>query len=512
MSPLRPARSATLLLLLAIGMMTSGRGAEPAGPAPAEESSTSPPGRQNPPDIEFRSQARGSAGVEIAKALDPRDSSAGRDHPLLQFWRKVQAHYPELKKKHAKIQEMLAQKALAASGFLPRVYGWADSITSDNPVLGFMFHMTERNFSAGDFNINTLNHPGTVSNQNMGLMAIVPIFDAMQTIDSIRTAKHLIQQSEQEERFTRMEASLLAIDAYLQLLLAERERALARLDVQASTQDLEQAVQLMEQGLVLGADFYAGRSMSASIEQSQNGYTSKRRVALVTVNTLQGEAADAEVPVVGSLSAARKSPVKPLGQWVQEAFLYRSDLLALQSSIAAQHSEVGRLRATALPTVNGFASGMLDSDNFNTGGRSYTVGAMGTVPLFDPARDPKVKQAQAAEEQLRHESASLRDLIQNKLGQAYAEYQGALQDAEILGRASSDARKSTEMMTELYREGKKTIVDLLGVRQMQLQTETGYWDSLARLEISRAKLYFLSGELDDYQVQQIAKEIGESAP
>ncbi|MGD9896913.1 MAG: TolC family protein [Candidatus Methylacidiphilaceae bacterium] len=475
--------------------------------------SATPLDRPSGPTREFRSQALRSQNVEIAKALDPREKSpVGSEQPLLRFWRRVQAHYPELKKKHAKIQEMLAQKALAASGFLPRVYGWADSITSDNPVLGFMFHMTERNFSAGDFNINTLNHPGTVSNQNMGLVAMIPIFDAMQTIDSIRTAKHLIQQSEQEERFTRMEASLLAIDAYVQLLLAERQAALARLDLQASTQDLEQAVQLMEQGLVLGADFYAGRSMSASIEQSQNGYLSKRKVARVTVNTLQGEAADGEVAVAGSLPTARKGLAKPLEQWVQEAFLYRSDLLALQSSIAAQHSEVGRLRATALPSVNGFASGMLDSDNFNTGGRSYTVGVLGTVPLFDPARDPKVKQAQAAEEQMRHEAASLRDLIQNKLGQAYAEYQGALQDAEILGRASADARKSTEMMAELYREGRKTIVDLLGVRQMQLQTEIGYWDSLARLEISRAKLYFLSGELDDYQVQQIAKEIGEAAP
>ncbi|WP_142524888.1 TolC family protein, partial [Methylacidimicrobium cyclopophantes] len=490
--------------------------ASPAGSAaaaPDAENPSSSLDRPNGPTKEFRSQIRPSQDAEVAKAFAPREGNGeGSDHPLIRFWRRVQAHYPELKKKHAKLQEMLAQKALAASGFLPRVYGWADSITSDNPVFGFMMHLTERNFSAGDFNINTLNHPGTVSNQNMGLMALVPIFDAMQTIDSIRTAKHLIRQSEQEERFTRMEASLLAIDAYLQLLLAEREVALARLDVQASTQDLEQAVRLMEQGLVLGADFYAGRSMSASIEQSQNGYTSKRKVALVAVNTLQGETADADVAVSGSLPAIRKGPVKPLEQWVQEAFLYRSDLLALQSSIAAQHSEVGRLRATALPSVNGFASGMLDSDNFNTGGRSYTVGVLGTVPLFDPSRDPKVKQAQAAEEQLRHEAASLRDLIQNKLGQAYAEYQGALQDAEILGRASADARKSTEMMAELYREGRKTIVDLLSVRQMQLQTEIGYWDSLARLELSRAKLYFLSGELDDYQVQQIAKEIGEGAP
>ncbi len=385
-------------------MSGAGR-AEPAGPA----ASPPPEAARIAEPMEFRSQVRSPQDPEPPKGNDPRvQRTAGAEHPLIRFWRRVQAHYPELKKKHAKLQEMLAQKALATSGFLPRVYGWADSITSDNPVLGFMFHMTERNFTAGDFNLNTLNHPGTVSNQNMGLMALVPIFDAMQTIDSIRTAKHLIRQSEQEERFTRMEASLLAIDAYLQLLLAERERALARLDVQASTQDLEQAIHLMEQGLVLGADFYAGRSMSASIEQSQNGYSSKRKVALVAVNTLQGETADAEVDLAGSIPAARKGPAKPLEQWVQEALLYRSDLLALQSSIAAQHSEVGRIKATALPSVNGFASGMLDSDNFNTGGRSYTVGVLGTVPLFDPARNPKVKQAQAAEEQLRHEAEPAR--------------------------------------------------------------------------------------------------------
>ncbi|QSR83866.1 TolC family protein [Methylacidimicrobium sp. B4] len=507
MSFLRSARSVLALLFLA-GATTRDVGrAEPTGQA------APPPEAAGAQPMEFRSQARNPQDADPPQRPIPLEKSAvGSDHPLIRFWRRVQAHYPELKKKHAKLQEMLAQKALAASGFLPRVYGWADSITTDNPIFGFMFHLTERNFSAGDLNLNSLNHPGTVSNQNMGLMALIPIFDAMQTIDSIRTAKHLIQQSEQEERFTRMEASLLAIDAYMQLLLAEREAALARLDVQASARDLDQAIHLMEQGLVLGADFYAGRSMSASIEQSQNGYVSKRKVARVAVNTLQGESADAEVALAGSIPTLRKGPTKPLEQWVQEAFLYRSDLLALQSSIAAQHSEVGRIKATALPSVNGFASGMLDSDNFNSGGRSYTVGVLGTVPLFDPARDPKVKQAQAAEEQLRHEAASLRDLIQNKLGQAYTEYQGALQDAEILGRASADARKSTEMMAELYREGRKTIVDLLGVRQLQLQTEIGYWDSLARLELARAKLYFLSGELDDYQVQQIAQEIGGATP
>ncbi|CAI9086311.1 TolC family protein [Candidatus Methylacidiphilum fumarolicum] len=426
---------------------------------------------------------------------------------FIAVWKKILAHYPELKKKHAKLSEAIAQKALAESGYYPRLYGWADSLTSDNPILGFMMHLTERNFTAQDFNIHNLNHPGTVSNQNAGLLAIFPIFDAMQTIDSVKAAKDAIKAREEEERYTRMEASLLSIDAWIGLLFADAELFKAMSQLEASKTDLNEALQLMEQGLVLGADFFMGRSLAASIEQSKNGYLARKKVALVTLNTLAGTPAEAEIAIPKNLPRPKKIS-KPLSSWVQEAILYRSDLAALRHQIQVQRTEVKREKDSIMPNVNGFASGMLDSDNFTTGGRSYTVGVLGTMALFDPSRDPKIKRAKAEEEQLIHEESVLKDNIQTKLAQAITDLETAYRDSEILYHSMNDAIQAIVMTRDLYREGRKTIADLIQARTYGLQVEISYLESVARYESSKAKLFFLSGQLDDYQVQNLANELG----
>lgn len=443
---------------------------------------------------------------QASRSLDGFRGKGGKA-VFIAVWKKILAHYPELKKKHAKLSEAIAQKALAESGYYPRLYGWADTITSDNPILGFMMHLTERNFTAQDFNVNTINHPGTVSNQNAGLLAIFPIFDAMQTIDSVKAAKDAIKAREEEEKYTRMEASFLTIDAWVSLLFADAELYKALSQLESSKMDLNEALQLMEQGLVLGADFYMGRSLAASIEQSKNGYQSRKKVALVTLNTLAGTPAEAEIAIPKNLPKPKKVS-KPLNAWVQEAILYRGDLAALRHQIQVQHTEVKKEKDSIMPNVNGFASGMLDSDNFTTGGRSYTVGVLGTMALFDPSRDPRIKRAKAAEEQLRHEENVLKDTIQTKLAEAVTDLESAYRDSEILYRSLMDATQSILMTRDLYREGRKTIADLIQARVYGLQVEVSYLESVARYESSKAKLYFLSGQLDDYQVEKLASELG----
>ncbi|TFE71313.1 TolC family protein [Methylacidiphilum caldifontis] len=481
---------------------------QPSSPSP----STSIPSQQPvlAPHNEYPSQTE---QVELAfkktQSLHSPDGFHGKGGKavFIAVWKKILAHYPELKKKHAKLSEAIAQKALAESGYYPRLYGWADTITSDNPILGFMMHMTERNFTAQDFNVNTLNHPGTVSNQNAGLLAIFPIFDAMQTIDSVKAAKDAIKAKEEEEKYTRMEASFLTIDAWVSLLFADAELYKALSQLESSKTDLNEALQLMEQGLVLGADFYMGRSLAASIEQSKNGYQSRKRVALVTLNTLAGTPAESEIAIPKNLPRPKKIS-KPLNAWFQEAILYRSDLAALRHMIQVQHTEVKKEKDSIMPNINGFATGMLDSDNFTTGGRSYTVGVLGTMALFDPSRDPRIKRAKAEEEQLRHEENVLKDTIQTKLAQAVTDLESAYRDSEILYRSLMDATQSILMTRDLYREGRKTIADLIQARVYGLQVEISYLESVARYESSKAKLYFLSGQLDDYQVEKLASELG----
>jgi outer membrane protein TolC len=72
-----------------------------------------------------------------------------------------------------------------------------------------------------------------------------------------------------------------------------------------------------------------------------------------------------------------------------------------------------------------------------------------------------------------------------------------------------DAREAVSLMLPLYREGRKSIADLLEIRSSYLGVAKGYYTLITDSKASWTRLLFLSGQLDEPRINDVAKKISE---
>jgi len=326
-------------------------------PTNGSEESTAP--AESKPEIlpqDVTPPAAPPVNIPDLPQLNPDDAPSVMGTPvsLAVAWTKIRAHYPLLKKQHARLDEELAQQSLAVSGLLPRARIGINATQTNDPVGVFGAKLRQESFSQEDFAIDRLNHPDARANYGAFARVEWPLFDAFQTIASIRTSKHRVQSVQEQERFTTMESALLTIESYNDVILTQRLDALAWQTALDSQNDLHEASDLMRQGLMIGADFYSARTKHARLRQAHHTLKSRAIAALATFNILQGEPATRPLRVAGPFTAGKTISTKKQADWLREAFLFRSDLAAVRSSLRAQESELGREKATLLPRISAF--------------------------------------------------------------------------------------------------------------------------------------------------------------
>jgi len=429
--------------------------------------------------------------------------------PLLSFqeaWKNIQAHYPALRKQHFRLEEAIARHNQAIAGLLPRFQGRLGWSRSDDPTHVFMYKLQQESFTSDDFLLPNLNSPSPREDYSAALRLEIPIFDGFQTISTIQTTKHILNSRESEKRYSRMEASLLVVESYLNAILAQRLARFSNAVLKASKADIKEAVSLKNKGFVLGADFYAGKVTSAFISKIRNSLYARQRTTRIYLNILQGK----DISVGYSVSSQLPFPEvqhKALERWIHDAFRFRSDLSAMQEAVFAQEAEVKREGAKILPRVSAFGERSWHTNDFDQTGEHYTVGVQGTMDFFDPAYLSRINSSKAALEQRKQDLTALKDMIAQTVSEASIQHQTYLRDLAILKEAFRNAREAVNSVEKLYKKGRKSIADLQQMRQMQLSTEIAYNETLVKAELARCRLLFLSGQLDDVEVQKIAKRI-----
>lgn len=440
------------------------------------------------------------------------DEGRGRA-PVLTFdecVRRVLAWYPVLKKQHARVDEALAERALAVSGLLPRGRGVASVTATDSPLNVFGMLLNQRSVTMENLEPDNVNNPGRRTNFNFGLEGELPLFNAFQTFYAIRAAKLSVEASRGRESFTGMEASLLAAEAYLRVLLCERTHALAERVHADGEKDIREAENLKERGMILGADFYAAKAIQGGITQMERRCDARRRAARLLLNILMNEDPAREFALEGALpSGAREA--KPLADWLSAAERARADLAAVRAGIKAQEAVLAREKTSILPRVNAVGAVEENTRDMRHGAGNYTMGFSGNMDFLDPSYLPRTQRARALLEGLRQDEAVLSDSIRRSLSEAYEDYGAVRFNLPVLAQAGADAREAVKLTAPLYREGRKSIKDLLEIRNMSLGMDAAEGQLRYDSELGYATLLFLSGSLDEPELRGIGKRIGTRA-
>ena len=425
------------------------------------------------------------------------------------FYQKVLAYYPKLKQQDASVNLAIARKLQAISGFLPRIQGVTSVSRGDDPVFVFGSLLHEGAFTPDDFALGRLNTPRPHTTYNVSVEGQLPIFDAFQTISRVQSAKLQIDSARYEGSFSKMEAFLVAAEAYLRAVAVEKLLATVNEVSQFSEGDIKQADDLKDKGMILGADFYSAKVMHGNIIQLKNQLTQEKQAAHILLNILMGQDPFKPFEIQGNLTESTQDP-KQLLNWFEQAYKSRPDLAAIDKTIQAQGIEVSREKFTILPRLDAFGEAREDTHNFKSnGGQNYIVGLKASMDIFDPLYSSRVRVSRETLKKLESDKLILKDAITKDLANEYAHYQTVIDNLPVTQKMLDDAKQAVDLMLPLYREGRKSIADLLQIRTLYLNVAKGYYTLATDTKASWTRLLFLSGQLDESRMNEVVSSIGE---
>ncbi len=439
-----------------------------------------------------------------AWAAEPglKPSSASSEMTFLDCYDKVLTHYPALKKKYEEIALAKAEKNLALADLFPRIQGVTSMTTTDDPVGVFGMLLRQESFSDKDFELNAMNSPRHRTNYHFGIAGDMLLFDSFNTISKIRSARRLVKSAGLEADFTEMEAAIVTLESYLAVLLS-KELLQITVDLKKVTdQDLKQAEDLNQKGMILGADFYAAKVAASGIERELNHARAAFKTSRMFMNIMMGEDPGLAWDAVGKIPGAAQDPGE-LQNWIAQAYQRRKDLVAMDSMIDAERIETLRQKTSFLPKIYGFGDIDADSHDLRSSGKNFTVGIRGSMDLFDPTYPGRTQQTKHRYEALKADRQALRDAIAKELIGELADYETVTVDHPVFLQAFQDAQQASDLTAKLYQEGRKSIADLLAIRKVYLETASGLQQLLFALELEHAKLLFLSGQLNEDGLHQV---------
>ncbi|MEI7998274.1 MAG: TolC family protein [Candidatus Omnitrophota bacterium] len=419
------------------------------------------------------------------------------------YLQQVLDYYPSLKKEYANIEKAVSQKALAASARVPQLWASAKFEYGDDPVYVFGSLLRQNKFSIDDFALGRLNSPSPRSDNSGSIEGQWLLFDFFQTSSRIKSAGLFTESAQYQAELTKMEAILAASEVYSRLALIQDFRKILDEAVGDGNKDVAAAESLNQKGLILGADFYLARMTQSKLMQTRNEILAQQAALSMAFNIIRGK--DPTLPVEVSLDF--RKPINLEGtaqQWIVKAVDNRLDLKAMGKLLEAQGVEANREKKSFLPKVSAY--GLADEHVHrigSSGGANYVVGVKATMNIFDPGYGARVKLAKAEVSRLLNQYQVSKDQAAKDTAETYYRLEAIKSNVLLAIKVRDDSKQASGLMLPLYREGKRSIDQMISLRVALVES----YEHWLRLENSLRQcilsLKFYAGELNQQQAEGI---------
>ena len=387
--------------------------------------------------------------------------------------------------------------AEAKSGYYPRLDFSEGFVRSNNPVFVFGSLLTQRQFTAQDFALGSLNFPLPLDNFRTQFSAAMPLYDAGRTARGVRDARLDSQGAERGADRTRQEVIYDVIGAYLNQLLAQESVRVAEASVKSTGEDLSRAKARQSQGQALLSDVLSAQVQLAQAQEELIRAQNDAAAAQASLDVAMGLPEDAAEQAQGPLSdVAFESGA--LADRQQRALDLRPDYQ--QALIGKEKARIGAAgaRAQFLPTVNIFSSWEQDNETFAShGGNNWAAGATLNFNLFDGgARRAQLGESHARERQAEALRVQMASAIRLQVREAYLNLSAARQRMDVSRDAASQAEESLKILRNRYDAGLLTITDLLSAETAHARAQRDYLSAVYDNRIAYATLELATGELN----------------
>ncbi len=334
-----------------------------------------------------------------------------------------------------------------------------------------------------------------------------PVFHWDRRIN-LRQAKSSIKQSNAELDAARQELIMRVADRYFDLLKAGDNLEFASKTRTAIAQQLNQAEQRFEVGLIAITDVEEAKArhdLAVADEISARNGVANAREALREITAQYHQ-------TVAPLSADRMPLVKPepadIDQWTDTALTQNRDVIAAQYGSHAARDEIKRKNAGHYPTLDLVGSRVHSSSNGGvTGGGSTMTDSIGlqlNVPIYQGGGTASsVREARHLYRQTTHALEQARRAAQRQTREAYLGVVDHIATVKAMKQALTSTETALRATEAGFQAGTRTTVDVLDAQKETFKARRDHQAVRYDYILNSLSLKQAAGTLSDADLAQV---------
>lgn len=401
---------------------------------------------------------------------------------------------PEAAMARADNQEAKAGTMLARTQLLPQLSFAEDISRGNDPVYAFGTRLRQRQFTQADFALNALNRPLPIGNFASRFSGQWMAFDSFKTQRTIRSADLMKKSADSSAKAVNQKIVLDVVQAYQQVLYAERQVAVAQHEQDTAAALLSAVDDRVKAGLAVESDRMSAQVNVAARKQeliaAQGGLElawAQLRLAMGTPDLQATNLAPIEL---------HQFPHSALEEEIATATKTRPDLAALGQAQSAQAAAVGAAKSDFGPRISAYGNWETDRPTFaGSGGNNWVAGAQLSIDIFPMSKRAQLARETAAKQRIDAQVSAYQQRVRLEVSQAHIQEQTAQLSLDTARAAMDQSAESLRILRNRYGAGLATITDLLRAEDADHQSQTNYWRAVYGNAVAYAQLLFATGTL-----------------
>jgi outer membrane protein len=365
---------------------------------------------------------------------------------------RARAHNPDAGSAAAAEREAAERVTQARGGYFPKVDVAESWQRGNNPAFVFSSLLAQRRFSATDFALDALNHPGATDNFRAAVSVEQTLFDRA-TSANVRAASIGREMAATGKRLVDHDLAATVTDAFGRVLIAAATVRSAAAAVETARADRELAGNRRDAGRVTDADVLQLDVYLALALERQVQATSDERIARARLNQLMDEPLSRMFSLDATPPATAIDLTNPAAL-EEEAVKNRPEVALARQQEQLAAAAVDASRAAFLPQVAVHGAWELNGGAWDSRSSSWVAGAVVRINVFHGLAD-KARLAEAREQSTRRaiDTSKAETMARLDVQIAIARLEAA-RASEAVGRAAADrARESRRIVRDRYESG-----------------------------------------------------------
>ena len=385
-----------------------------------------------------------------------------------------------------------AEATGALRAFLPQVQLGSFFLRSDDALNAFGYTLQNRAVTMQDLmNIPGLNNPGETNHFVSRLQLLQPIFNGGMGINGKQAANAMSRAAEYDHQRARETIRFNAVQAFEGLALAKAYEKVMVAAVASAEGHVKQARSMVAAEMATEADLLQAQVYLSGLQQQLIEVRNMMAIAGENIKLLT--AVNIDLPLAAELGQPGQNELSLVAEMDSLGGSARSDILARREQADAAGQMVAVAQGTMLPHVNlslqrDFYS---QEDLFGDDARSWTLGVFATWDIFKGMQNiGEIKKAKAQKRAAEY-------MVQFETRQAQVQATEALLTAQaahekvMVARGAVDAaREGLRIVTNQYREGLVSMVNLLDVQAAAIMAEGNLVQAMHDYQVGMANLEF----------------------